>query len=146
MSTVIGATATGGSAPSPARATVVGVIESFSWSGGVGDLLKVDFWVSQANATTIKAAQQSTLTMTNVNSLSWLILSFDQEKKVWFEQSYPAAGPVSGIVGPRDNPELNVDLTGAPAKDGIDVMVYKVHMSVPRRTSSTSCSSRIRPA
>jgi hypothetical protein len=110
---------------------VVGVIEKFAWNGGAGDSLAIDFWCSQQNAAQIKAAQQSTLTTTRVDSLNWWIINFDQEKKVWFEQAYPQSGTtVTGLVGPKDNPELNVDLNGAPAKDGIDVLVYKVSLSV----------------
>src|SRR5689334_21959507 len=36
---------------------VVGVIERFAWEGGVGDPIKIDFYVSQENATQVKALQ-----------------------------------------------------------------------------------------
>jgi hypothetical protein len=113
------------------QTSVVGVIEKFAWNGGVGDFLACDMWVSQENAVQLKTAQQSTLTTTRVDEFAYWIINFDQEKKVWFEQAYPKDPPIlSGIVGPADNPELNVDLTGAPAKDGIDVMVYKVSIQI----------------
>jgi hypothetical protein len=113
------------------KTNVVGVIEKFSWNGGVGDFIQCDMWVSQENAVKLKTAQQSTLTTTRVDSFSWWIINFDQEKKIWYEQSYPLEPAIiTGIVGPQDNPELNVDLTGAPAKDGIDVMVYKVSIQI----------------
>jgi hypothetical protein len=35
----------------------------------------------------------------------------------------------TSIAG-QGNPQLNVDLTGTPAKDGIDVIVYKVSIAV----------------
>jgi len=111
------------------KMSVVGVMEKFAWNGGAGDFIAIDFWVSQENAIQLKAAQQATLTTSRVDALGWWIINFDQEKKVWYEQAYPAGAKyISGIVGPQDNPELNVDLTGAPAKDGIDVMVYKVSL------------------
>lgn len=112
-------------------AGVVGVLDKFSWEGGIGNPLSLEFWVSQQNATHLKAAQQAALETTIVNSLSWWIINYDQETKQWYEQSFPAApAAISGIIAGKDNPELNVDLTGAPAKDGIDVVVYKVALTV----------------
>jgi len=125
---------TAGSSSALGKLKVVGVIEKFAWNGGVGDPLQIDFYVSQQNAVKLKTAQQSTLTSSRVDTLGWWIINFDQELKKWFEQSYPTmdnpGGLVTGIVGPQDNPELNVDLNGVPAKDGIDVMVYKVSIQV----------------
>jgi len=113
------------------QTSVVGVLEKFSWAGGVGDFLAFEFYVSQENAVKIKDAQQSTLTTTRVDTIGWWIINFDQEAKVWYEQAFPkSAVTVSGIVGPQDNPELNVDLNGIAAKDGIDVMVYKITLQV----------------
>jgi hypothetical protein len=110
---------------------VIGIIDEFEWPGGADDPINIGFWVSQETATAIKSLQQSTLINTKVDALGWWICDYDQETKQWFEQSYPASKPtIAGIVGPKANPELNVDLAGVPAKDGIDVMVYKVSISV----------------
>jgi hypothetical protein len=114
----------------PRTSSVVGVIEQLSWEGGVGDPIAIDFWCSQENATKIKALQQSVLTTTKVNQLGWWIIDFDQETKVWFEQSYPATGAITGSISGKDDPALDVDLTPVPAKDGIDVNVYKITISV----------------
>jgi hypothetical protein len=115
----------------PRLAEVIGIIGKFEWPGGVGDPISIDFWVSQKTATTIKSLQQSTLTTTRVDQLGWWICDFDQETKKWYEVSYPESQPtVTGMAGAAASPGLNVDLTGAPAKDGIDVLVYKVALSV----------------
>jgi hypothetical protein len=119
-----------GGSSSLATASVVGVIEKFSWNGGVGDAIKIDFWVSQKNALQIKTMQQSALKTTSISALAWWIVNYDQERKVWYEQSYPLAGSVAGVVAGGSNPSLNVDLTPAPVADGIDVYVYKVSLSV----------------
>jgi hypothetical protein len=112
-------------------AKVVGVIENFQWGGGVGDALSFDFYASKENAMAIKALQQSNLTTTKVDKLGWWICDYDQEQKTWYEQSYPqSVSAITGIFGPKTSPELNVDLSGVPVKDGIDVMVYKVHMQI----------------
>ena len=118
-------------APIP-TATVVGVIEKFTWAGGVGDAIHLEFWCSQENSLHVKALQQLALKNTAINALGWWIADYDPETKLWFEQSYPQSPTtIAGTVPGGDNPMmLDVDLTGAPVKDGIDVLVYKVSISV----------------
>jgi hypothetical protein len=126
-----GVSVTEGGPGSLGKVTVVGVIEKFAWNGGVGDPLLIDFEVSQENATQIKALQQDTLKNTRVNDLGWWICDYDQETKVWFEQSYPTSAPtITGTISGNGTPGLDVDLTAIPVKDGIDVNVYKVSISV----------------
>ena len=113
-------------------AKVVGVIERFRWSGGVGDAIMIDFYVSQENASQIRSLQQVALKTTQVKALAWWIADYDLEVKKWFEQAYPlgTTGAVTGLIAGKDNPELNVDLNPVVVKDGIDVNVYKVSISV----------------
>lgn len=111
---------------------VVGVVEKFEWEGGVGSPLKLDFWVSQETATQLKSSQQTTLATSVINKLGWWIIDYDQETKRWYEKSFPSGATpwVTGIITGKENPELAVDLSGVPVKDGIDVMVYNVSVSV----------------
>lgn len=110
---------------------VVGVLEKFSWAGGVGNALQFDFWVSQANAFQIKSLQQTTLKSTIVDPLGWWIADYDHETKTWYEKCFPmSTATITGTLADKDNPELNVDVKGEPAKDGIDVMVSKISMNV----------------
>lgn len=113
----------------PLAVPVAGVIEKFSWAGGTGDPLQLDFFVSQENAFQIKALQQTTLKSTAVKALDFLIADYDQEAKAWFTALIPAQ-PLSGIITGKGNPQLNVDMTPVPAKDGIDVNVYKVSIAI----------------
>jgi len=126
--------------PIGGKLNVVGVIEKFEWNGGVGDFISLDFWVSQQTATQLKAAQQQALRSTAVNQLGWWIADYDQETKAWYEQAYPgtSSGLIAGIVGPKDNPELNIDLSPVPAKDGIDVLVYKISIQVAPGASQSA--------
>jgi len=125
-------------APSPEKpmgtAKVVGVLEKFSWAGNVGGTLEFDIWMSQENAFQIKALQQLTLKNTSVTALAWWVGGYDQEVKTWYEASHPlpASGtPITGIVNGQDgNMDLDVDLAGAQAAAGIDVLVYKVSIKV----------------
>jgi hypothetical protein len=113
-------------------ASVVGVLENFSWAGGAGDAINFDFWCSQENATALKALQQLALKTTTLKELGWWIINYDQETKQWFEQSYPASqtAAISVLIPGKDDPALNIDLNPVPVKDGIDVNVYKVSVSV----------------
>jgi hypothetical protein len=108
---------------------VAGVLEKFSWAGGTGDPLQLDFYVSQENAFQVKAVQQATLKSTTVKVLDFLIADYDQEAKAWFTALIPGQ-PLSGIITGKGNPQLNVDMTPVPAKDGIDVSVYKVSIAI----------------
>jgi len=109
---------------------VVGVIEKFEWDGGVGDPLKIEMYVSQENATQLKALQQAALATTKVSALDYIIIDYDQETKQWFTQAAPQNPPLSGIVPGGQNPELNVDLTPVPVKEGIEVDVYQVSVQI----------------
>jgi len=111
---------------------VVGPIEQLDWDGGVGGVIKCDFYMSQENAVQLKAVQQAVLKTTTVNGFGFWVGDYDQEQKLWYEQSFPLPAPstITGIVGPKDNPELNVDLTPVPAADGIDVFIYKVSIAI----------------
>ena len=113
----------------PLAVPVAGVIEKFSWAGGTGDPLQLDFYVSQENAFQVKALQQATLKSTAVKVLDFLIADYDQEAKAWFTALIPGQ-PLSGIITGKGNPQLNVDLTPVPVKDGIDVNVYKVSIAI----------------
>jgi len=113
-----------------ASAKVVGVIEKFSWAGGVGDPICIDFFVSQENAVQIKTAQQSVLKTTTVKQLGWWIGAYDQEKKCWYEAAYPISTTIVGLITGMPELNLDADLTPVPVKDGIDVNVYKIAIKV----------------
>jgi len=111
---------------------VVGVIERFSWAGGVGDAIEIDFFASQENAVQIKTLQQSVLKTTTINALQWWIADYDQERKLWFEQAYILSPDkfITGIITGKENPNLDAILDPVPVKDGIDVNVYSIKVKV----------------
>jgi hypothetical protein len=113
----------------PMVVPVVGVLEKFSWAGGTADPLRLDFYVSQENAAQIKALQQTALKNTVVKVMDFIVIDYDLEAKAWFTELIPAQ-PLSGAIAGQGNPQLNVDLTPVPVKDGIDVYVYKVTIAV----------------
>ena len=79
----------------PAFKTVVGVLEKFSWAGGVNDPLNLDFYVSQENAFQVKALQQLALKTLAVKAVNATVVDYDQETKAWFTAF---AGAVLGVV------------------------------------------------
>jgi hypothetical protein len=127
-----GSPASGGKFTSTGNtAQVVGVIEKFEWSGGVGDPIEIDFYVSQKNATQIKTVMQQTLKSMKVDQLGWWIVDYDHETKKWYEQAYPlgsgSPGMVSGIIASKNNPDLNVYLTPVTVNNAV---LYKVTLKV----------------
>ncbi len=122
-------TATGLAQGGVLTAKVVGVISNLTWDGSVAGPLRITFYMSQENAAQLKASQQSTLKNAAVKSLGFWILDYDQERKVWFEALHPMTpAQLSGQVS--QSASLNVDLTPVAAKDGIDVNVYRVDLTV----------------
>jgi len=90
---------------SPAgSAKVVGVINSFSWNGGVSDAISLGFYVSQQNADQIKALLTLTLKTTAIKSLAWWIVDYDTTAKMWFEKpTHWVAGRSPGLSRPRSH-------------------------------------------
>jgi len=120
-----------GSQTSLAIVQVVAILEKFSWGGGTHMPLHFEMLMSQENAKMLKDSQQATLTTTRVDEFGWWIFDYDQEKKCWFEQSYPLSKPTfRGHCVPRDNPVLDVNLQGESVVEGTDQLMYKVIMDI----------------
>lgn len=132
--TYTGLTYTAASEASPLPTVqVVGVMEHFSWSGGVGDPISVSFYVSQENAAQIKALQQLTLKTTSISSLGWWLADFDEETKVWFEQAYPKTPvTVTGQINAPGKNDVRLHVATEPEKvaPNVDVNVYNVHIEI----------------
>ena len=113
----------------PPTLNVVAVMSHFEWNGAVGDPLKIEAYVSQANAYKIKSrfAQPSALITGLPLNFNYLAVNYDQELKRWFTQAKPTLAPVSTTVAVSNlRPQVSVDLNPVPAKDGIDVNVYRL--------------------
>lgn len=115
--------------------SVVGVLENFAWNGGVGDPIKLEFWVSQESMTSLKAVMSAALKTNTISAIDWWIGDYDQETKTWYEAAKPSRGALKGTIqGGTGNPVINVDAAPAPTK-GLsgEVALYKVVLEmVPR--------------
>ncbi|MBK9265477.1 MAG: hypothetical protein IPM54_37535 [Polyangiaceae bacterium] len=112
---------------------VVGVLEHFSWGGGVGDPISVSMYVSQENATQIKALQQLTLKTTTIKKLGWWIANYDEEVKKWFEEAFPKAPQeITGQINAPGKNDIRLHVASDPEKvaPNIDVNVYNVNIEI----------------
>jgi hypothetical protein len=117
----------------PAKLNCVGVLESFDWGGGVGDPISISAYVSSENAQQIKAKLQTTLSTTSIKHLSWWIVNFDEENKLWFEEAYPK--DPTAVTGQLNAPgktdvRLHVDDHATKVAPNIDVNVYKIFFEI----------------
>lgn len=114
-------------------AKVVAVVEHFSWNGGVGDPISISMYMSQENATQIKALQQLTLKTTTIKKIGWWIANYDEEVKKWFEEAMPKAPTdVSGQINAPGKNDIRLHVASDPEKvaPNIDVNVYNVHIEI----------------
>ena len=114
-------------------ATVVGVIENFSWGGGVGDPICISAYISAENAQTLAAKMQTTLSTTKVTKLAWWICDFDEENKVWYEQAYPKDPvTITGQLNAPGSKDIRLHISPEPTKiaPNIDINVYNLYLEV----------------
>ncbi len=124
----------------PNKITCVGVIESFSWSGGVGDPLVFSAYLSSENAQQIQTKLQTTLKSTSITKLAWWITNFDEVNKKWFEESYPKEPThVTGQLNAPGGADIRLHVAAEPTKvaANVDVNVYRVSFEVVPAANST---------
>lgn len=112
---------------------VVGVLDHFSWSGGVGDPLSICCYISAENGMQLKALQQLTLKTTSISSLGWWIADFDEETKQWYEEAYPLAPQlITGQVNAPSKGDIRLHVGAEPEKvaPNIDINVYSLQIEV----------------
>ena len=123
----------------PSKLTCVGIIETLSWAGGVGDPISISAFISSENAQQIKAKLQTTLKTTSIKHLSWWIVNFDEENKAWFEECYPKDPThITGQLNAAGTTvRLSVDNDATKVASNIDVNVYRVYLEVVPAANST---------
>lgn len=122
------------------KVTVVGVIESFSWGGGVGDPICISAYISAENAQIIQAKRKGTLDTTLVSKLAWWIANFDTENKVWFEEAYPKdPATLAAQLNAPGGTDVRLHVADVPTRVAptIDVNVYNMYLEVVPAANST---------
>lgn len=115
------------------KVTCVGVIDSFSFGGGVGDALCISAYISAENAEVLQAKTKSTLDTTIISNLSWWISNFDEENKAWYEEAFPKdPTEVKGQLNAPGGKDIKLTVAQEPTKvaPNIDVNVYNVYFEV----------------
>lgn len=122
------------------KATCVGVIDSFSFGGGVGDPICISAYISAENAEVLQAKMKTTLDTTIVKKLSFWICNFDEENKVWFEEAFPK-DPIdmAGQLNAPGGKDVRITVSQEPTKvaPNIDINVYNVYFEVIPAANAT---------
>lgn len=121
------------------KATVTGVIESFSWAGGVGDPICISSYISAENAQIMQAKMKGTLDTNMVKKLAWWLCNFDAETKVWFEEAYPKdPTTVTGQLN-KSGADVRLVVANEPTRvaPNIEVNVYNMYFEVIPAANAT---------
>lgn len=122
------------------KVKVVGVIESFSWNGGVGDPVCISAYISSENALQIKAKMKTTLKTTSISKLAWWIANFDEETKEWFEEAFPMAPKeITGQLNAPGKSDIRLSVADEATKiaPNIDANVYNMYFEVVPAANQT---------
>jgi hypothetical protein len=117
-----------------------GVIESLTFAGGVGDPICVSAYVSAENGQALKAKMQTTLKTTKITKLAWWIVNFDEENKVWFEESFPLTpATMTGQLNAPGGKDIRLVVADEATKIAptIDVNVYNIYFEIVPAANST---------
>src|SRR5690606_32747796 len=122
------------------KVTVVGVLDHFSWNGGVGDPLCVSAYVSAENALLVKGLLKMTLKTTSISQLGFWIANFDEETKAWFDEAHPLAPTeITGQLNAAGKSDVRLSVADEPTKvaSNIDVNVYNIYFEVVPAANQT---------
>lgn len=125
---------------SPPKVTCAGVIESFSFNGGVGDPLIISAYISADNAALLAGKLETTLKTTLVDELGWWFVNFDDEKKIWFEEAFPKEPEtVNGQINAVGGTDVRFTVASEATKiaENIDNNIYNVYFEVVPAANST---------
>ncbi|OJH40283.1 hypothetical protein [Cystobacter ferrugineus] len=122
------------------KITCVGMIENFSFGGGVGDPLCISAYISSENANILQAKLKTTLSTNKVTKFAWWICNFDEENKAWFEEAYPKAPTtVVGQVNAPGGKDFRIQVAQEATKihSTLDSNVYNLYLEVIPAANST---------
>lgn len=123
----------------------VGVLESLSFAGGVGDPICISAYVSSEFANQLKAKQKASLETTVINKLSWWIVNYDVEAKAWFEESFPKGstegndGIVKGQLNASGGNQVRLSIAEEPTliSPNLDIQVFNIYFEVVPGSDAT---------
>lgn len=122
-------------------AHVVGIIESASWAGGVGDALSFSVYMSAANAHQLAALNKLGLKNVSLSSVGFWVGNYDIHSKAWYEEFYPKAP--AKLVGQlhaasKNDVRLHVADEGTKFSPKVDTLLYNVFFEVVPAANQTA--------
>lgn len=123
----------------------VGVIESFSFGGGVGDPICISAYVSSEFANQLKAKQKASLVTTVITQLSWWVVNYDVDAKCWFEEAFPKGstdasdGYVKGQLNASGGTDVRLSIAEEPTmiSSNLDIQVFNIYFEIVPASDTT---------
>ncbi|HET9932623.1 MAG TPA: hypothetical protein VFQ35_18095 [Polyangiaceae bacterium] len=109
----------------------VGLIESFRYSGDDDAPIRIRALVSKDTAANVRAKLASPVTATTLQ-LSWYIVSFDEDRKQWFEAAFVKNGAraQAAVDVMQGTLQLFIDSKAIPVGEHLDIGVYRLEFQV----------------
>lgn len=117
----------------------VGAIERFEHFGGETDPIRIVAYVSRTNAASLRAKLASPMSNTALQ-VRWYIVSFDEEKKQWYEAA--AIKNEANVEAQLDSMDGELQLFsergGTKLGENIDVKLFRVEFQIVPSPDSSS--------
>jgi len=113
------------------KVKAVGIIESVEYGGGVGDAYCFHVRISGNNKQKLAAAMKNTFDKTSIDVLKFWIGNFDEEEKGWYEELYPKADDMKGMLNAQGG-DLKIRLgeEGVKVHTNVDVKVFDWYFEI----------------
>jgi hypothetical protein len=123
----------------------IGIIESFSFGGGVGDPIAISAYVSSEFANQLKAKQKASLETTIISKLGWWVVNYDVDDKSWFEEAFPKGktdggdGIVMGQLNASGGKDVRLSIAEEPTmiSSNLDVQVFNIYFEIVPASDTT---------
>jgi hypothetical protein len=123
----------------------IGLIESFSFGGGVGDPICISAYVSSEFANQLKAKQKASLATTLISKLGWWVVNYDVDDKSWYEEAFPKgdttalSGFVKGQLNAAGGTDVRLSIAEEPTliAPNLDVQVFNIYFEIVPASDTT---------
>ncbi|MBK9265480.1 MAG: hypothetical protein IPM54_37550 [Polyangiaceae bacterium] len=124
---------------SGARVKCIGLLESLRFAGEEDDPMRFVAWVSQGTAANIRAKIARPLSSTKLEMVFYII-SYDEEKKQWFEAGLVKDGGRMKAALDTTGGEVQIFISNKPTRiaENSETRVYKFEFQVVPAAGETS--------
>lgn len=113
------------------RITCVGLLESFRYEGGDDDPIRLVTYVSKGAAADVRSKLARPLPSTKVK-LAWYIVSYDEERKAWYEAALiKENAKVDAVIDTADGEvQWFIDSHGLQVAENLEIKVYRMELQI----------------